>query len=63
MWFNTPVGNQAQELLTIWCQENLYLHKPVHFLLSSNKNGTIYSVALFALAARDFGAKLDDQLQ
>lgn len=62
MWFNIPIENHTQETpFNIWCQENLYLQELVCFLLSYNKNGTIYLVSLFALAAREFRAKCDDQ--
>lgn len=62
MWFNIPIENHTQEtVFNIWCQENLYLQELVHFLLSNNKNGTIYPISLFALPAREFRAKLDDQ--
>lgn len=62
MRFNIPIENHTQETpFNIWCQENLYLQELVCFLLSNNKNGTIYPVSLFALAAREFRAKFDDQ--
>lgn len=61
MWFNIPIENRTQKTFNIWCQENLYLQELVRFLLSNKKNGTIYPVSLFALAAREFRVRLDDQ--